>query len=64
MNGYKTFQFSQGTIERTLADMQSGASDDFVKQYFSDDPEMVAFVTEQQAKRQASQETEKQEVQA
>lgn len=60
---YKTFQFSQGTIERTLADMQSGASDEFVKQYFSDDPEMLAFVSEQQAKRQAQTDTE-QEVQA
>ena len=61
---YKTFQFSQSAVSQVLADMQSGASDDFVRQYFSDDPEMLAFVTEQQEKRQAMRadsQTEKQE---
>lgn len=52
---YKTFQFSQGAVEQVSRDIKSGASDEFVKQYFKDDPEMLDFVTEQQAKRQAMQ---------
>jgi hypothetical protein len=46
------FKVSQGTIERVINDLRSGASDEFEREYFKDDPEMLAFVTEQQAKRQ------------
>lgn len=45
------FTVSQAAIERVIRDMQTGATDEYEKQYFADDPEMLAFVTEQQQNR-------------
>lgn len=44
---YKQFQFSQTAIEQTLRDLRSGASNDFVEQFFADDPEMLAWIHQQ-----------------
>ncbi len=45
------FNISQSAIEKVIRDMQTGASDEYERQYFADDPEMLVFVTEQQEKR-------------
>ncbi len=41
---YKQFPFTQASIDRTIQDLRSGASDDFVRSYFADDPEMLAHL--------------------
>ncbi len=49
------FTFSRTTVEQTLRDLRSGASNDFVEQFFADDPEMLAWVQQQhQTNGQAS----------
>jgi hypothetical protein len=61
---YNGITFSNTAIESVLRGIRDGSSNEFEQQYFADDPEMLAFVIEQQQKRANGRENDQQAAQA